>query len=353
MNPLKDEKYRGVLKKTGIFVLGAGLFFICSGLLYVTKQAAMPIEEEPVRESYVTDITNANLEQKTEEAMKDYWTLAVFGVDSRNGELDRGTNSDTQMIVTIDRNSGEIRIASVYRDTFLLNNLKTENYGKINAAYMEGGAYQNVVALNANLDLSITDYVSFSWKAVADAINLLGGIDLEITESEFAFINSFITETASVTGLYTTHLEKTGYQHLDGVQAVAYCRLRLMDSDFARTERQRKVVELVLQKARNESLEGLLQVLMTVLPQVSTSIGFEDLSAMAQNISKYHITETTGFPGSYEAANLGKKGSCVIPNTLESNVEQLHRFLYQDEDYTCSEKVREIGKEILKQAVRN
>lgn len=178
-------------------------------------------------------VTNGYIGEETEEKMQAFWTVALFGVDSRNGELGTGTNSDTQMILSIDKESGEIKIASIYRDTFLMIQPEEGRCGKINSAYMMGGPQQQVVALNENLDLVIDDYISFSWKAAIDSVNMLGGIDLEITESEFQYLNSFITETAERSGVPSYHLKEAGLQHLDGVQTVAYCRLRLMDDEFS------------------------------------------------------------------------------------------------------------------------
>ena len=109
---------------------------------------------------------------------------------------------------------------SVFRDTYL--NIDDDNdYNKINHAYFTGGPNDAAKALNKNLDLNITDFVTFNWKAVADGINILGGVDMEISRAEFYYINSFITETVEATGVYSTHLKHAGMTHLDGVQAVA------------------------------------------------------------------------------------------------------------------------------------
>ena len=201
-------------------------------------------------------------------------------------------------------------------------------------------------ALNRNLDLNITDYVTFNWKAVADAINILGGVDIELSKAEFYYINSFITETVEVTGIGSHHLKQAGMNHLDGVQAVAYGRLRLMDTDFARTERQRKVIKLAFEKAKTADFDTLYRVLGTVFPQTYTSLWIDDLYVSLKNINKYHLGETMGFPEARGDANMGKKGACVIPQTLESNVIKLHQFLFDTEDYTPSETVKSISKKI-------
>lgn len=275
-----------------------------------------------------------------------YWTIAIFGVDSRNGNLEKGTLSDVEMLCVVDRKTGEMKLISVYRDTYLQIDDKGTFY-KINEAYLKGGHKQAVSALERNLDLKIDDYATFNWKAVADAINILGGIDLEITDSEFKYINSFITETVNSTGIGSHQLKKAGMNHLDGVQSVAYARLRLMDTDFNRTARQRKVLSLAMEKAKQANFSALNNILVTVLPQISTSIGIDDLIPMAKNINKYHLSTTDGFPFSRDVTKIDKHSS-VIPLTLESNVIQLHQILYGTENYQPSGTVKKISERIAK-----
>lgn len=294
----------------------------------------------------VQTVKNEELAEETLQKMEGYWTVAVFGVDSRGTNTGKGANADVNMIFNINRDTGEIRIVSVFRDSYL-NIDDSGSYNKINQAYFVGGPSQAVKALNKNLDLDIQEYVTFNWKAVAEAINILGGIDMEISRAEFSYINSFITETQKVTGIPTTQLSHAGMNHLDGVQAVAYGRLRLMDTDFARTERQRKVIEAAFEKAKQADFSVLNNIIVTVAPLVSTNIDTGDLVEMAQNISKYHIGETGGFPFARGDANMGRKGACVIPTTLESNVVELHNFLFDDEDYTTTEQVKQISAKII------
>lgn len=272
-----------------------------------------------------------------------YWTVAVFGLDSRDGNLGKDALSDVIMLCCLNKKSGEIQLLSVFRDSYL--RIDGEQYDKINEAYFLGGHEQAIDALEDNLDLSIDDYASFNWKAAADALNVLGGVDLEITESEFAYINSFITETVESTGVGSVHLEHSGVNHLDGVQAVAYARLRLMDTDFNRTERQRKVLGLAMEKAKQADAATLRNLAVTVFPQISTSIGIDDFLTLLAHPKKYYINETSGFPFSHTEMKIEGK-SCVIPTTLESNVIKLHEFLYDKVSYVPTAVVKSISSEI-------
>ena len=280
---------------------------------------------------------------------KGYYTVAVFGVDSRDGNVEKGALSDVNMIVNVDRESGDIQLISIYRDMYSMID-EDGKFHKFNQAYVEGGPEQALDTLNRNLDLDIKDYITVNWKAVIDAINILGGVDLEITDAEFKYMNSFIAKTVEATGVGSYELEHAGMNHLDGVQAVAYARLRLMDTDFNRTERQRKVVSLAFDKAKNANFSTLYSILVAVLPQTSTNVGIDNLIPFAKDISKYHLSETTGFPFDKDTKKMHKR-DYVVPITLKSNVIALHDMLYgkiPGYSYTPSETLVKISNKIIK-----
>ena len=292
-------------------------------------------------------IENHNISLDKKKEMEGYWTIAVFGVDGRSSEVvGRGLNSDVIIIANINKDTGEIRMVSVFRDTYL-NISDSNSFNKINQAYAVGGPEQALAALNKNLDLNIQNYVTFNWKAVADGINILGGVDdIPISKAELYYINAYITETVKATGVGSYQLKNTGEQHLDGIQAVAYGRLRYMDNDYARTERQRRIIKACFEKAKRANFSVLNNIMVVCFPQVATNIGFNDIIAMAQNIGDYNISETGGFPWQRGEAIIGKRGDMVIPATLESNVRYLHEFLFGDTDYTPSDAVLRYSQKI-------
>ncbi len=300
-----------------------------------------PFNAEEVTNPYIS------MEQK-EKMKKGFWTVAIFGVDSRDNSLGKGNQSDVIMIANLNRETGEIKLVSVFRDTYL--NVNDRNtYNKINAAYAAGGPEAAVKALNKNLDLNITHYATFNWKAVATVINILGGVEIDISPSEFYYINAFITETVKGTGIGSTQLPHAGVHNLDGVQAVAYGRLRLMDSDYARTERQRIVIAKAFEKVKTANLETLNSVVGHVFEMSMTNISFGDLAGLVKDVAKYHLGETTGFPAARGEAKIkigSNRAACVIPQTLVSNVSSLHNFLYGEENYDPSPTVKEISNEI-------
>ena len=148
------------------------------------------------------------------------------------------------------------------------------------------------------------------------------------------------------TGIPSKHLTHAGMNHLDGVQAVAYGRLRLMDTDFARTERQRKVINLAFEKAKKADWATLNAIIQTVFPNLATNVEMSEVVDLAWDINKLHMSETSGFPTARSDARMGSKGACVIPQTLESNVVLLHQFLFGDENYNPTDAVKTISAKI-------
>ena len=275
---------------------------------------------------------------------KPYRTIAIFGLDNREGKKEAGALSDVIMLASMNKRTGEIKLCSVYRDTYAEID-GNGSYHKMNEAYFLGGHEQAVKALERNLDIRIDDYVSFTWAAVAKGISALGGVDLELSDAEFYYINAFITETVQSTGIPSVHLPHAGMNHLDGIQAVSYGRLRLMDTDFNRTARQRKVLSLAMEKAKKAGPLKLASVAAQVLPEVSTSMNMADFTSLAAQVGRYHLGETGGFPFARTTKKI-RKMDVVIPATLESNVVELHQFLYGDSSYTPSSEVQKISSHI-------
>lgn len=288
--------------------------------------------------------------KEKEEETAGYRNVALFGVDARDGELGRGTRSDTIMIASINLDTQEIKLISVFRDTYL--NLSNDTYNKCNTAYAQGGPEQAINMLNMNLDLDITDYITIGFSGLMDAVDALGGIEMEITEAEIPHLNNYQLCMAQELGVDYTPVEKSGRQLLNGMQATAYCRIRYTKGDdFRRAQRQREVLAAMMEKAHGASLGTLTDMVNAVLPQVQTSLNVDEILSVLGNAGGYQVAESDGFPfeGGRAGANVGSKGSCVIPVDLEENVRQLHHVLYPEETYTPSKQVHEICEEIRKQ----
>ena len=275
---------------------------------------------------------------------EEYTTIALFGGDSREGELEAGTHADTIMIVSIDNDTKEIKIVSVYRD--LLTMQQDGNIRKANSAYFMGGPKDAINMLNQNFDLDIQDYVTVDFKAMADVVDLLGGIEIEVTEAEATEMNKYIHETALVAGKEGQTVS-SGAQTLNGVQAVTYARIRKnVGGDYARTDRQRVVIQKMAEKAKQTDLTTLNKILDQVFPQVSTSFTLSDLIGLAAGALEYQLGETKGFAFEHTDGYVNGVGSVVVPLGVVENVEELHEFLYPKSEYSVSDTVRDIANEI-------
>ena len=298
------------------------------------------------------EVKNTNIDSVTVEKMKGYLTVALFGLDNRNDSVASG-NADVNKIVHLNLETGELKIISVYRDLYL-SITNGNSYGKLNAAYSRGGPENSVKVLNKNLDLDISSYFSFNWKAVADVIDLLGGVDVEITKQEMKYFNAFIHETCVSTGIAAKnpavfYVKQSGLQHLYGVQAVAYARLRLTDNDIKRTERQNTIMSLCLEKAKQLEPSKLVYIAEYVLPQISYEFDMSKAMSLASTVKGITLSESYGFPTlqNLKMMDMGSNGSCLVPNSLESAVKKLHNFMYNTEDYTPSSAVRSYSNRIL------
>lgn len=292
------------------------------------------------------------LDQSRLDVYKDtgpYTNIALFGLDSRDGELEGGVQSDTIMIASINNETSDVKLVSVYRDTLLQQADGT--YEKANSAYNTGGVEDAISLLNRNFDLDIQNYVSVNFNALVDVIDLLGGLEIDMTAEEAYWCNGYAFETAQVTGKEMTQIkEEAGTQLLDGVHAVGYARIRYTDgNDFKRTERQRIVLEKVVEKAKGASFATLNKIVDEVFPQISTSFSSSDLLGFAANALNYNIVETSGFPFEVTTSEnvRNHSGSYVVPIDFSANVSRLHEFLFGEEDYMPSDTVQQIDSDII------
>lgn len=325
------------------------LIVVLAGLWFWQKLSKIETDD-----TFVAD-SNDELTDDTKNILGEYTTIALFGVDNRSNGNYKSGNSDVIMIARIDNETKEVKLVSVYRDT-MLNMMDEDNkeaYSKANAAYNMGGPEQAVRMLNVNLDLDIKEYVAFDFNAVAEAIDLLGGVEVEISTAEAVAMQGYQDEVAGMTDKDNELLYQGGTYNLDGVQAVAYARVRYVgNGDFERTERQRLVVNKMVEKALASDLGTINELIDTVFPEIKTSLSKTEILSLAKDALNYSMGENTGFPfeqetGSYKVSYQKKKASCVIPADLASNVKQLHEFLYGTTDYEVTQSVQNISDEIV------
>lgn len=277
----------------------------------------------------------------------DFTNVALFGLDSRDGELGEGVRSDSMMIASINNKTKAVKVVSIYRDT--LTQQEDGTYEKANYAYADGGPQEAIALLNRNFDLDIQKYISVNFNSLADIIDALGGIEIDLTPEEVFWTNGYCTETSKVVGRKTKELTKPGKQLLDGIQAVSYARIRkTTGDDFKRTERQRTVLMKVVEKAKKASLPTLNKIIDKILPQVSTNLSASDFLGLAADSSRYKLSKMAGYPFDVTPVDsvIGLEGSYVTAIGFADNVKQLHKYLFGVDDYKVSSKVEEIDKDV-------
>lgn len=342
MSDKKKKKGLSTNAKWGI----AFLVEILIAILMVVGYAVIYLNEKYDKVQY-HDIPEENLaiNEGANEAQKGYTTIALFGIDARsNTSMEEGNRSDSIMIASINNETKEVRIVSVYRDTLLEIEDGSGLTTKVNAAYAYGGPELAIQTLNANLDLQITEFVTVNFLALTKAIDDLGGINVDISEGELAVINSGISEQINITGIYSDGVFTTGPQLLNGTQATAYARIRSTDQgDITRTERQREVLSKMIVKAKASDLSTINNIIDDVFPNVCTSISKDEMIELAKSLLDYQLGDTVGFPFAWSPVNHPTKGSILVPADLQSNVSALHQFLFDTENYAPTQEVQRIS----------
>ncbi len=293
------------------------------------------------------DVNKENLSVNEELSNDNYWNIALFGVDSRTGVLGKGTLSDCIIVCSINKTTKEAKLVSVYRDTYL--NIGNDTYNKANNAYSKGGPEQAIKMLNSNLDLDITNYATVDFSALVSVVDAIGGVTIDLTEEEIFHLNNYQVETSKVTNGKIENISGAGEHLLNGIQTVSYCRIRYTaGNDYKRSERQRQVIGLIIDKAKAMSPTALTKIVEEAFPKCATNIELNELLSLAKDVSSYKIVDTTGFPFDKKTDKLGSKGDCVIPMGLEQNVVQLHEYLFgTEENYVPSTTLKAISDKIL------
>ena len=307
---------------------------------YVTNKLGKITVEE-------IDETAIGIDEETEEKLSGYRNIALLGIDSREDDYGLGNRSDCIIIASLDEKTKQIRLISVYRDTYMQIEEKGKQVlDKVTHAYAYGGAQNTLKALNTNLDLNITEYVTVNFDAVIAAVDAMGGITIDIDSSEIEYINGYIKSTSQSSGISSSAITKAGSQTLDGVQAVAYSRIRYTaGGDYKRTERMRTVIEAMLAKAKTLSIGQLNKLIDTILPRVSTNISGAEILSLVPSIASYDITDSLGWPYKTEGITLDRWYG--VPVTLESNVLQLHQEVFGQTDYVVNDTIKNISQQII------
>lgn len=308
------------LKFLGIFLLIIIIACVATAVVFVkTKLNKINYENVTANDIEIND--------GVEEVLKGYTNIALLGLDAQDATF-TNSRSDCIMIISINNDTKEVKIVSVYRDTYL--NIDGHGLDKVTHAYAFGKAPLALSAINKNLDLDITEYVTIDFDSVINIVDAMGGVEITVTSAEASQIPGI-----SAAGTY----------NLTGTQALAYGRIRKIDTDYARTERMRNVVIKVFEKAKKLSLTQLNSLIDQLLPEVTTNISQTEILSYASKIGGYNVTDSFGWP--YEVRGYNGVAWYAAPVNLEANVKKLHEQLFENEEYEVSETVKEISQSII------
>ena len=345
---VKKEKVKTNKRKKGrwLKVLGTILLTIILILAILIGLAYMYITNKLSKMNTVQlDESQLGITAEASTKLAKYRNIAIFGVDSREDDYGKGNRSDCMIIASINNETKEVRLISVYRDTYV--NIQGHGLDKITHAYSYGEAPLAINTLNTNLDLNISEFVTVNFDSVSDAVDELGGVTINIENEEIKYINEYIDATAQITHKTAKHVTSAGRQTLDGVQAVAYSRIRYTaGGDYKRTERMRNVIEAMANKLKSKNIMEINNFMDEILPKVYTNISQKTVMSMIPDMMNYKVSTSIGWP--YEVKGITLDRWYGVPVTLESNVVKLHQDLFDDPDYTLPESIKTTSNSIIK-----
>ena len=329
--------------KKVIKVISILLSIICILAIIMGVTVGIFIYNKYKKINYV-ELENIEVNEGVKEQLKGYRNIAILGVDARANIYD-GTRSDCIMIASINQDTKEIKLVSVYRDTYVY--IDGYGYDKITHAYAFGGPQLALNTINKNFDLNITEFVAVNFDAVVEIIDAIDGVNIEVDKEEIKYINKYIKEVNSLMHRNDSYINEVGNYKLSGVQALAYSRIRYTEGgDYKRTERMREVLNAAFEKSKGFGLDKINNLVDMLLPKVYTNIKPTEIVANIPEVSKYKVITSIGWP--YEVRGITLERWFGVPVTLESNVQKLHVELFGDENYQVTDKVKEYSNGIIK-----
>lgn len=368
-NYKKSRKYKKMRRRKIIFGIEITVLLILSGILFVyawINRSMDKMNQDTLDSSQIQ--INSEVKANTDlSQMSGTQVIALVGVDARGvegSELAESMNSDTIILCCIDHDKQEIRMVSIMRDTWMNMAKYTDEYyefDKANSAYNRGGPESMLSMLNTNLDFALTDYITVNFKALADAIDVLGGLDIEMTNAECVHANNYNREVSEAQGVeyeaipYDEDLgdDYSEVRHVSGALATSYARIRYGGGDDAkRTSRQRIVINLMVQKLKQNPTK-IPEILDKVMGNVSTSLTKNEILELGMHAVTYTMGTSYAYPfqlcyGENVVNALGE--DVVIPVTLEFNVRELHEYLYPGLSYEPSAAVTEYSDYIARKS---
>ena len=282
----------------------------------------------------ISFVSTFNVYSFSERDIKEYKmieNILLIGLDGTNDKFPK--RSDTMIILTIDKLNKSLKLTSLARDTLV--KIPGRGEEKLTHAYAYGQEELLMQTINENFDLDIKDYAVVNFKSFIDIVDIIGGVDINVNEKEIHHLNEVIKECYGVNHEDTKNIEyitSSGNHNLNGYQALAYARIRKLDTIYKRDERQRLILTNIAHKLSDVSISKYLQIAKSILRHIKVNIAFNkiiDLAFIAHELASYDISQLE-FPISEyrEEGRIGEKGTYVVKWDKNKNIELLHQFLY-------------------------
>lgn len=265
----------------------------------------------------------------TEGLSGDWRNILLLGTDSRTDQ--QYSRTDTMIILSVNPADSQVKLTSLMRDLWV--NIPGHGGAKLNAACVYGGPQLTVRCVNEHFGMNIQSYVLVNMQCLSAIVEMLGGIQMDVTEAEAAAINKLFDEDRNieeVAQFVSDHVSAGSQVWLNGNQALAYARIRKLDSDYARTERQRKVLVTIAKQMQQKDLLTLAGMVTNLMPYVETDLSFDEIMALAATAMKSDLESLAELrlpvDGTYESGTFNGTW-CIRPN-FEENTRLLHEFIY-------------------------
>lgn len=282
----------------------------------------------------ISFVSTFNVYSFSERDIKEYKmieNILLIGLDGTNDKLPK--RSDTMIILTIDKLNKSLKLTSLARDTLV--KIPGRGEEKLTHAYAYGQEELLMQTINENFDLDIKDYAVVNFKSFIDIVDIIGGVDINVNEKEIHHLNEVIKECYGVNHEDTKNIEyitSSGNHNLNGYQALAYARIRKLDTIYKRDERQRLILTNIAHKLSDVSISKYPQIAKSILRHIKVNIAFNkiiNLAFIAHELASYDISQLE-FPISEyrEEGRIGEKGTYVVKWDKNKNIELLHQFIY-------------------------
>ncbi len=311
------RKHKKIIIIILFLILGIISFFVGMGIS-VLKSMINKVER--------TNIDNSNLgiNSDIDNQYDDVKNIALFGIDSTE---DSG-RSDSIMILTINNKDNKLKITSLMRDSYV--SIDGHGKDKLNHAYAFGGPELAVKTINKNFDLNISDFVTVNFSSLPKLIDAVGGVEIDVDGEELKFINNYINDLNFKNKTNYATINKTGLQHLNGTQAMAYCRIRYTSGgDYKRSDRHREVLENLIQKSTSISVLKYPELLSELLPMLKTSLSSgEIMNYGVQGVKLVNSLEQDRYPKDENSEEAMINNVYYLKFDERATIEALHNWIF-------------------------